>query len=123
MITEEELLQIMEAEGYSPEEIDKACATNYGAIKDLDELAKAIQEIAENVRQACETLGKALREAFAPAAERLRQALEALATDYQAKPRQKLPRPPRCAGPQNKGRSWIRQPPRLARSSCRKMRR
>lgn len=123
MITEEELRQIMEAEGYNPEEIDEACATNYGAIKDLDELAKAIQEIAENVRQACETMGKALREAFAPAAESLRQALEALAAECQAKPRQKLPRPPRYEGPQNKGRTWTRQPLRQARSSCRKMRR
>ena len=38
-------------------------------------------------------------------------------------PKKKPPRPPRYAGPQNKGRTWNRQPPRLARSCCRKMRR
>ncbi len=32
-------------------------------------------------------------------------------------------RPPRYAGPQNKGRAWTRQPPRVARSSCKRNRR
>lgn len=38
-------------------------------------------------------------------------------------PRKERRRPPRYAGPQNKGRSWTRQPPRVARSNCRRTRR
>lgn len=88
------------------------------------EFWQQVQVLADNIREAEETLGKALREAFAPVAESLEQLLEALAAgDFPEKPRQKLPRPPRYAGPQNKGREWTRQPPRLARSDCRKMRR
>lgn len=37
-------------------------------------------------------------------------------------PKKNPPRPPRYAGPKNKGRDWARQPSRLARSDCRKRR-
>lgn len=86
---------------------------------------EAVEELAEIARAFCEQLGEALRQAFAPRAESLRQALEALAAEAYTPepPRKKPPRPPRYAGPQNKGREWTRQPPRLARSDCRKYRR
>lgn len=88
-----------------------------------DEFWQAVQELTDNIREYVEQLHQVLLQAFAPAAEILVKALEDLADDYPVKPRQKLPRPPRYAGPQNKGRLWTRQPPRLARSDCRKMRR
>lgn len=89
----------------------------------LAELAEAIQAVADAVRQDCERLGEALRQMTAPSTECLRQALEDLRAGIIYTPRKKLPRPPRYAGPQNKGRPWTRQPPRVARSCCRKMRR
>lgn len=90
-----------------------------------DELQAAIQELADIARAYCEQLGEALRQAFAPAADSIRQAIEELAAAGTGPeiPRKKLPRPPRYAGPQNKGRSWTRQPPQMARSHCRKYRR
>lgn len=86
---------------------------------------EAVEELAEIARAYCEQLGDALRQAFAPYTESLRQTLEALATEVYTPgpPRKKPPRPPRYAGPQNKGREWTRQPQRLARSHCRKNRR
>lgn len=103
----------------------------------LEKIALAYQEAAEcwqkimdawaeampGILREMEQLGEALRKAFAPAAESLRQVLEEIQAGTIYKPREKLPRPPRYAGPQNKGRAWNRQPPRLARSCCRKMRR
>lgn len=89
----------------------------------LEELAEALQKMVEVIRQDCDRLGQALREAFTPFAECLRQAIEDIKAGTVYTPRKKLPRPPKYAGPANKGRQWTRQPPRLARSSCRKMRR
>lgn len=96
----------------------------------LAELAVAYQEFAENLEEMLaaatlelERLAEAMRQITAPLAESLRQALEDIQAGAVYTPRKKLPRPPKYAGPANKGRTWTRQPPRLARSSCRKMRR
>lgn len=89
----------------------------------MDDFAKAMQEIVDAARESCEKLAAALHELTEPFAAALEQALKEIQTGEVFKPRQKLPRPPRYAGPQNKGRSWDRRPPRLARSNCRKMRR
>ena len=91
----------------------------------MDEMQQAIQELADIAREYCEAMAEALRQAFAPLADSIRQAIEELAAYGTGPeiPRKKLPRPPRYAGPQNKGRSWTRQPPRVARSCCRKYRR
>lgn len=89
----------------------------------IDDFTKAVQELVDAARESCEKLAAALHELAEPFAAALTQALEAIKSGAIFKPRQKLPRPPRYAGPQNKGRSWTRQPPRLARSDCRKMRR
>ena len=89
----------------------------------LAELAEALQAVADAVRQDCERLAEALRQMIEPFAECLRQTMEQIETGAIFKPRKPLPRPPKYAGPANKGRSWTRQPPRVARSSCRKYRR
>ena len=89
----------------------------------LAELVEAIQKISEDVQQDCERLAEAMRQMIAPFAESLRQAIEDIKAGTVYTPRKKLPRPPKYAGPANKGRQWTRQPPRLARSNCRKMRR
>lgn len=96
----------------------------------LHELAAAYQKWAEELQktmdgmvQELERLGQAMRELIAPFAESLRQAIEDIKAGTVYTPRKKLPRPPKYAGPANKGRQWTRQPPRLARSDCRKMRR
>lgn len=91
--------------------------------EELHKLAEAIQKISETVQQDCERLAEAMREMIAPFAECLRQALEEIKAGTAYTPRKPLPRPPKYAGPQNKGREWNRQLPRLARSSCRKIRR
>lgn len=69
--------------------------------------------------------------AFETIVERIKQTMEdldAVAAAIQAMasipiPRKEHRRPPRYAGPQNKGRSWNRQPPRVARSNCPRRRR
>lgn len=110
MIAEENLRQLMEAEGYSPEEIDETCARYSQNLQKMQEAAKEWVEMMERIAQA-----------FASTKEICEELLE-LAT-MPPPPKKEAPRPPRYAGPQNKGRSWTRQPPRLARSSCRKYRR
>lgn len=89
----------------------------------LAELVEAIQKVADAVQQDCERLAEAMRQMLAPFAESLRQAIEDIKAGTVYTPRKKLPRPPKYAGPANKGRTWTRQPPRQARSDCRKMRR
>jgi uncharacterized coiled-coil protein SlyX len=89
----------------------------------LHELAEALQEVVAAIQRDVERLAEAMRKIINPFAECLRQALEDIKAGIIYTPRKKLPRPPRYAGPQNKGRSWTRQPQRLARSDCRKMRR
>lgn len=42
---------------------------------------------------------------------------------YDVQPKKKHPRPPRYAGPKNKGRPWTMAPQRVARSNCRRYRR
>ena len=109
MITEAELRQAMEAQGYTQEEIEKIAAWHFPRIdlqEAVDEFVAMLQRIANY---------------FESTREEWEQLLD-LAT-LPPLPKKDPPRPPRYAGPQNKGRSWTRQPPRLARSSCRKMRR
>lgn len=91
----------------------------------LEQLRQATQELADIIRPELERLGEALRKLVAQSVESLRQFLDALTagTYTPDPPKKKPPRPPRCAGPQNKGREWNRQPQRLARSHCRKYRR
>lgn len=110
MIAEEELRQIMEAEGYDPEKIDEIHAWYFQTQQALGEALKEWTEMLERIALAFHHVQEIFMQ------------LQDLAT---TPPPQKKepPRPPRYAGPKNKGRSWTRQPTRQARSSCRKMRR
>ncbi len=86
-------------------------------------MAETMQEILDGMAMELDRLGEAMRNMCTYFPKALRQALEEIEAGVVYTPRKKLPRPPRYAGPQNKGRAWNRQPPRLARSCCRKMRR
>lgn len=108
MITKEDLRKIMEAEGYTQEEMEEVAAMHFPGVdlRDaLDEWLAYLERIAGNF-------------------ERLANELLELGTlpplPKKAPPRP--PRPPRYAGPQNKGRAWTRPPSRQARSDCRKRR-
>ena len=99
------------------------------------EIGKAMSEVAHAIREAADEVARdaqTAREEFARALEsynqqKIQEALESLAdmgVDPEEIPRKpERPRPPKFAGPQNKGRAWTRQPQRLARSCCRKCRR
>lgn len=89
----------------------------------LHDLAEALQELDAAISYSWEQVFQAMQQLAEPFAECLRQALEDINAGTMHTPRKKLPRPPRYAGPTNKGREWTRQPPRLARSCCRKNRR
>lgn len=109
MITEAELRQLMEAQGYTQEGIEDMAAMVF-PYADLeaavDEWVAMLQRLVNYFESAREVWPQLLDLGTLPPF-----------------PKKDPPRPPRYAGPQNKGRSWTRQPPRLARSSCRKMRR
>lgn len=109
MITEAELRQLLEAEGYTQEEIEYMAAMCFpyaDLAAAVDEWVAMLQRLANYFESAKEVFSHLMDLGTLPPL-----------------PKKDPPRPPRYAGPQNKGRSWTRQPPRLARSSCRKMRR
>lgn len=108
-LTEQELRMILEAEGYTPEQIDKV----------LRDAEIVITSIIEALEQMWDYLARWMEE-FAPVwAEIVAQIGEINYTT----PHKMAPRPPRYAGPKNKGNPYTQQPPRVARSCCRKMRR
>ena len=113
MIDREELRRVILLEGYTEEQADAFCEWYYGPYGweyTIDQMAAAFEEIKRAIAKTAELWEEYLTE------------LRDLALD--PLPRYEAPRrPPRYAGPQNKGRSWTRQPPRLARSCCRKIRR
>jgi hypothetical protein len=108
MINEEELRALLEIEGYSQEQADEIRATH-----DYRAIVSGMQAVWDALT--------AIANQFAA---ELAGALEELAdTAYTPEPKKKHPRPPRYAGPRNKGRSWTPAPPRVARSDCRRYRR
>lgn len=112
MIDEEELRQLLLREGHPQKLVDAYCEWFYGPTGwawCLDQIESAFD---------------AMRQIIAGAADQMEKMLAQI-TDMEIiyPPKTKPRRPPRYAGPQNKGRTWNRQPPRLARSDCRKMRR
>jgi hypothetical protein len=108
MINEENLRAFMEIEGYSQEQIDEICERLHAMdfVYDIHEVFEAFT---------------ALINQFAAAMSDIMPELADMA--YTPNPKKKHPRPPRCAGPRNKGRSWTPAPPRVARSNCRRYRR
>ena len=112
MIDKEELRRILLLTGEPQELVDAYCEWYYGPHGFgwcMDQMAAAFE---------------AMRQMVVDAGDQLLDALDALdALEPIPIPREKPKRPPKYDGPQNKGRAWTRQPPRLARSDCRKMRR
>lgn len=112
MIPEEELRRILLLEGNPQEMVDAYCEWFYGP----HGWAWCLDQI--------EAAYEALRRMVADNADSIKEMLDAIADmEIIYLPKTTPRRPPRYAGPKNKGRAWNRQPPRLARSDCRKMRR
>lgn len=107
-MTEDELRTVLAAKGYSQEKIDEMNAT-----------AQPLPGIPEYIEQ----LAAALRAWGDHMADAFSDFLEQITTIAYNTPAEKLPRPPRYAGPRNKGTQYTQRPPRVARSCCRKMRR
>lgn len=73
----------------------------------VDQMIAALDRIRQVVGMTVESL------------ESLAAAIQDIVADtLPTQPRKGYGRPPRYAGPANKGRSWTRQPPRVARSNC-----
>lgn len=91
----------------------------------LDEISAQLHDamagmIAELVAM-WERLRAYVNDSLADALQALVDAIGDLSYDVQ--PKKKHPRPPRYAGPKNKGRPWTMAPQRVARSNCRRYRR
>lgn len=109
MITEEELRRSLLLNGHPQEMVDAFCKWYYGP----HGWAWCLEQV--------EAAYEALRRLVAAGMEDMLDEMQDIEIIYPPKTAPR--RPPRYAGPQNKGRAWNRQPPRLARSDCRKMRR
>lgn len=111
MIGREELRRVMELEGHDPETIDKVLAWYYETHVDLDALAAALEllkvEMAEAVQRMADLWGQ----------------LTAAGAGQPLQKKEKPRRPARCIGPKNKAATRVQRPARVARSSCRKVRR
>lgn len=87
-------------------------------------MREAADEAAREIQKARQEFLRALNDAYKADHPEIMDELADYAVDPEEMPRKpERPRPPKYAGPQNKGRAWNRQPPRLARSYCRKVRR
>lgn len=111
MTDREELRRRLVLEGHDPETIDAVLAWYYEKAAGTD----ALEELLDW-----------LRVEMAGAFQSMAEAWEQLTGGVAAQPlpqQPKLPRPPRCTGPKNKAATRAQRPARVARSSCRKMRR
>jgi hypothetical protein len=90
MINEEELRALMEKKGYIQERADEICALLYTGdfVHDIQEMIEACIAL---LNQAVGAISGAMS--------------ELAGIYYTPNPKKKHPRPPRCAGPRNKGRS------------------
>ena len=91
----------------------------------LDEISAQLHDamaaIIADLGEMGERLKAFVNASLADALQSITAAISGLAYDVQAK--KKHPRPPRYAGPKNKGRPWTMAPQRVARSNCRRYRR
>lgn len=111
MIDREDLHKIILLEGYTQEQADAYCEWYFGPYGwkwSIDQMAAAFE---------------AIKQAIGPTVAAIEEMLAEIKEQEYFYEKEELPRPPKCAGPQNKGRTWSNQPPRLARSHCRKYRR
>ncbi len=111
-MTEDQVRTLLTAEGYSPEEIDA-----------LLDKAKAVNTYLAAFQENMESLAAALRTWCDTFAQDIEKIVAQITEICYATPQKKLPRPPRYAGPRNKGAAYTQRLPRVARSCCRKMRR
>ena len=111
MMTDWDSLRIvMELEGYDAETIEQTLAKCEGW-----DLAAAMAGL--------EAMGDYLRQFVAGAAQSMAELFEAIAGGQLAPLPAKLPRPPRDTRPKNMAAYRTPRPARVARSSCRKIRR
>lgn len=103
-LTEQELRMILEAEGYTPEQIDKA-------LRDAKQGINSIIDAMEMLRDCLARWAEEIAQGFAEIVEQIGEINDA--TTHKM-----APRPPRYAGPKNKGNPYTQQPPRVARSCC-----
>ena len=108
MISEQELREIMERMGCSPEEIDKTVETR-----------NFLESVNEKIKEMAELLTRYMREAL----EGVLGTLEEYACEIEPPKKEKCRRPPRYIGPMNKAPQRVPRPARVARSSCRKFKR
>lgn len=93
------------------------------SVKEIDALFQAVDIAAKAIAETMKAMAAALSEWNEKFVPWFNEIVEQLKATYYPAPPQKLPRPPRYAGPRNKGTLYTQRPPRLARSCCRKMRR
>lgn len=107
MIDREQLRQAMELNGYDQESIDKFMPL---MIDIAERVAGIIIDIWESTVSFLRSINMA---------DLLEDLASAVAVCLRST-RKPLPRPPRYAGPQNKGRMWTLAPSRVARSHCKR---
>lgn len=94
-------------------------------MNDLEQMDETIAQrhdaMAAIIADLVERLKEFVNASLADALQSLADAIGGLSYDVQ--PKKKHSRPPRYAGPKNKGRPWTMAPQRVARSNCRRYRR
>lgn len=109
MIPRIDLRRLMELQGYDAETIEQTLAKFEGLNLVMEDTAAAIDLLRDRVREMAEAWEDFMQE-YADEAQPLQRPA-------------KLLRPPRCIGPKNKAATRAQRPARVARSSCRKIRR
>lgn len=107
----ERLRALMEEAGVCKEQIDRTITQLH------DDMAGMIAAWVEM----WERLKAFVNVSLADTLQSITDAISGLSYDVQ--PKKKHPRPPRYAGPKNKGRLWTMAPQKVARSNCRRYRR
>lgn len=91
----------------------------------LDEIIALLRDAAASIQAAAAVFAEMLNVFINDKLrETLQEIVDAMAAwNMTCNPKKKHPRPPRYAGPKNKGRLWTMAPQRVARSNCRRYRR
>lgn len=107
--TNEQVRKILEAEGYTAEQIDKALLITKQGIESIIETMEAMRDALARYADDFTTW--------------MQELLAQIAEISYTTPAKSLPKPPRYAGPKNKGNPYTQRPLAVARSCCGKMRR
>lgn len=111
MIDLDELRRDMKLIGYDKETIDEILARYYGYPVALDALAVMLDQLKLELTEAAQSMVEVWEQ------------LAAAGVGQPLQKKEKPRRPPRCIGPKNKAATRAQRPARVARSSCRKVRR